>query len=76
MKVLEDTDLPLLMVLPLVGGLESRFKLAVMFLTTSPNLTHVGPQQALLASYPTWLLQRPSYIHSVERLGQGYGASL
>ena len=77
MKVLEDTDLLLLTVLPLVGGLESGFKLAVMFLTTClPYLTHVGPQQALLALCPRWLLQRPSYIHSVECPRQGCVASV
>lgn len=34
MKVLEDTDLILLMILPLIGGLKSGFKLAVTFLPT------------------------------------------
>lgn len=77
MKVLEDTGSLLIMVLPLVGGLESRFKLAMMFLTTClPYLTPAGPQQALLAIYPTWLLQRPSYIRSVECPRQGYAASV
>lgn len=77
MKVLEDTDLFLLMLLPLVGELERRFKFAAMFLTTClPYLTHVGPQQALLATCPTWLEQVPSYRHRVGCPRQGCTASV